>query len=39
MMGKMPLGPWRCDDDIEINIKEIGWEFVDWICLVHNGGQ
>jgi hypothetical protein len=35
----MPLGAWKYDDDIKINIKENGWEFVDWICLAHNGGQ
>jgi hypothetical protein len=35
--GKRPLGRLvrRCEDDIRLDLKEIGWEDVDWI---HNAG-
>jgi hypothetical protein len=31
--GKRPLGRHRhrCEDNIKMDIKDIGWEFVDWI--------
>jgi hypothetical protein len=34
--GKRPLGRSRCrwEDNIKIDIKEIGWDGMDWIDLV-----
>jgi hypothetical protein len=38
---KRPLGGprHRCDDDIRIGLREIGWEISEWILEVRaNGG-
>jgi hypothetical protein len=34
--GKRPLGRPRCrwEDNIKIDVREIGWESVDWMHLV-----
>jgi hypothetical protein len=31
--GKRPFGRsrCRCDDEVKMDLKEIGWEGVDWI--------
>jgi hypothetical protein len=35
---KRRLGRCRCrwKDDIKVNLKEVGWEIVDWIDLAHD---
>jgi hypothetical protein len=37
----MPLGRprHRCEDNIRIDLVEIGWEVVNWILLVENRDQ
>jgi hypothetical protein len=38
--GKRPLGrPRRRCDDIRMDLREIGWEDVDWIHLVEDRDQ
>jgi hypothetical protein len=39
--GKRPLGrPWRrWEDNISMDLREIGWEDVDWIRLAQNKDQ
>jgi hypothetical protein len=39
--GKRPLvrPRCRCVDNIKIDIREIGWENVDWIDLAQDRGQ
>jgi hypothetical protein len=39
--GKRPLGRARCkqEDNIKMDLKEIGWETVDWIHLNQDTGQ
>jgi hypothetical protein len=39
--GKRPLGRTRCrwDDDTRIDLKEIGWEGVDWMHLAQDRDQ
>jgi hypothetical protein len=36
--GKSPLGRPRCrwEDNIRMDVREIGWEGVDWMHLVKN---
>jgi hypothetical protein len=36
--GKRPLGRTRCRwvDNIKMNLREIGWDGMDWIDLAHN---
>jgi hypothetical protein len=36
--GKRPLGRPRCrrEDNIKMNLREIGWESVDWVPLYHD---
>ena len=38
---KRPLGRprRRCEDNIKIDLKEIGWEKVDWTNLAHDGDK
>jgi hypothetical protein len=36
---KKPLGRSRRRWDIRMDLREIGWEGVDWIHLVHDRGQ
>jgi hypothetical protein len=39
--GERPLGRPRCRwvDNIKINLREIGWDGVDWIDMAHNRNQ
>jgi hypothetical protein len=39
--GKKPLGRPRCrwEENIEMGDREVGWEGMDWIDLVQNGGR
>jgi hypothetical protein len=39
--GKRPLGRKRCRwvDNIKIDLLEIGWGSVDWICLAQDRGK
>jgi hypothetical protein len=39
--GKRPLGRHRCkwEDNIKMDIKESGWEVVDWIHPAQNSGR
>jgi hypothetical protein len=39
--GKRPLGRYRrrWEDTIRMNIREIGWEDMDWMHLAHNTDQ
>jgi hypothetical protein len=39
--GKKPLGRHRrrCEDNIKIDLKEIGWGSMDWIDLAQNRNQ
>jgi hypothetical protein len=39
--GKRPLGRprRRWEDNIEMDIREIGWGGMDWIRLAHDRGQ
>jgi hypothetical protein len=39
--GKRPLGKPRCRwvDNIRMDLREIGWEDVDWMHLVQDGDQ
>jgi hypothetical protein len=39
--GKRPLGRLRCrwEDNIKIDVKETGWEDVDWIHLAQDTDQ
>jgi hypothetical protein len=39
--GKRPLGALkcRCEDNIGMDLNEIGWEGVGWIYLAQNGGR
>jgi hypothetical protein len=39
--GKRPLGriTRRCEDNIRMDLKEIGWEVVDWIHLALDRDQ
>jgi hypothetical protein len=36
--GKRPLGRLRCTwkDNIKVDLREIGWGFVEWIVLAHD---
>jgi hypothetical protein len=38
---KKPLGKLRVklDDNIKMDLKEIGWHGVNWICLGQDSGQ
>jgi hypothetical protein len=38
---KRPLGRRRCrwEDNIRIDLREIGWEVVEWFHLVQDRGQ
>jgi hypothetical protein len=37
-LGKRPFGRPRCkwEDNIKIDLLEIGWEVVDWICVAQD---
>jgi hypothetical protein len=39
--GKRPLGRprHRCEDNIKIDLRELGWECMDWIRLTWNTDQ
>jgi len=39
--GKRPLGVCRCrrEDNIRTDIREVGWEGVDWIHLAQDRNQ
>jgi hypothetical protein len=39
--GKRPLGipRRRCEDDIQIDLREIGWDGMDWIDLAQDRDQ
>jgi hypothetical protein len=39
--GKRPLGRPRCMwmDNVEIDLREIGWDGMDWIDLVQDSDQ
>jgi hypothetical protein len=39
--GTRPLGriTHRCEDNIRMDLKEIGWEVVDWIQLAQDKDQ
>jgi hypothetical protein len=39
--GKRPLGRPRCRwvDNIKMNLREIGWDGIDWIDLAQNRDQ
>jgi hypothetical protein len=39
--GKRPLGrpSCRCADDINMDLREIGWGGMDWIDLAHDRDQ
>jgi hypothetical protein len=39
--GKRPLGRPRCrwDDNIKVDLREIGWGVMDWIALAQDRGQ
>jgi hypothetical protein len=39
--GKRPLGTYKCiwEDNITVDIKEIGWKGVDWMQLAQNSDQ
>jgi hypothetical protein len=41
--GKRPLGRPRCrwEDGIRLDLEEIGWRCVDWICMarIETGGE
>jgi hypothetical protein len=39
--GKRPLGRPRCRwvDNIKMNLREIGWDGVDWIDMTQNMDQ
>jgi hypothetical protein len=39
--GKRPLGRPRCRwvDNINMDLREIGWSGMDWIDLAQDGGQ
>jgi hypothetical protein len=39
--GKSPLGKPRrkCENNIEINLREIGWGVMDWIYLARDKDQ
>jgi hypothetical protein len=39
--GKRPLGRTRCRcvDNIKMDLREIGWDGMDWIDLVQNRDQ
>jgi hypothetical protein len=39
--GKRPLGRSRCrwEDNIKIDLQEVGWGGKDWIALAHNKGR
>jgi hypothetical protein len=34
--GKRPLGRRRCVDNIKMDLREIGWDGVDWIDMVQD---
>jgi hypothetical protein len=36
LVGKRPLGKARCmwEDNTNIDLREIGWNSLGWICLV-----
>jgi hypothetical protein len=35
VVGKPTEGPrYRWEDNIKMDLEEIGWEVVDWICLL-----
>jgi hypothetical protein len=39
--GKRPLGRQRCRrvDSIKMDLREIGWDGVDWICMAQDRDQ
>jgi hypothetical protein len=39
--GKRPLGRPRCSwvDNIKMDLREIGWDDIDWTNLAHDGDQ
>jgi hypothetical protein len=39
--GKTPLGRprHRCEDSIKMDVRDIGWDGVDWIGLVQDRDQ
>jgi hypothetical protein len=39
--GKKPLGRprWKLEDNIKTDLREIGWDCVDWIDLAHDRDQ
>jgi hypothetical protein len=39
--GKRPLGRPRCrwEDNIKMDLKEIGWSGMDWIDLIGTSGE
>jgi hypothetical protein len=39
--GKRPLERprCRCEDGIRVDLREIGWEDVEWVQLVQDSGQ
>jgi hypothetical protein len=39
--GKAPLGRprLRWEDNIKMDLREIGWGDVDWLCLTQDRGQ
>jgi hypothetical protein len=39
--GKIPLGRPRCRwvDNIKMDLREIGWDGMDWISLAQDGDQ
>jgi hypothetical protein len=34
--GKVPLGRLRSEDEIKMELREIGWGGMDWIHLAHD---
>jgi hypothetical protein len=36
---KIPLGRRRWEDNIRMDLREVGWEFVDWIHLAQDRDQ
>jgi hypothetical protein len=39
--GRRPSGKprRRCEDNVKLDLREIGWENVDWIRLTEDGDQ
>jgi hypothetical protein len=34
--GKRPVGRRRWEDNIKVNVREVGWDGVDWIDQAHD---